>query len=223
MARARVGEAGRFSVVSMHIVCDGWALTVKRALDIAVSGALLVLLLPVMLGVAVAVVVTSPGPILFSQERYGFRKRRFRMLKFRTMAHDAERLQASLEDKNEAVGPVFKIAHDPRVTRFGRLLRRTSLDELPQLWNVLKGDMSLVGPRPLPIRDVRRFEAPWLTRRFSVRPGLTCLWQVSGRSNLSFEEWITLDLKYIDEWSLRLDFLLLLKTVPAVLSGRGAV
>ena len=223
MARARVGEAGRFSVVSMHIVRDGWGLTVKRALDIVISSALLAVLSPLMLGVAVAVAVTSPGPVLFAQERCGLRKRRFRMLKFRTMTHDAERLQAALEDKNEAAGPVFKIAHDPRVTRFGRFLRRTSIDELPQLWNVVKGEMSLVGPRPLPLRDVSRFEAPWLTRRFSVRPGLTCLWQVSGRSNLSFEDWITLDLKYIDEWSLRLDFVLLLKTVPAVLSGRGAI
>lgn len=223
MARARVGEAGRFSVVSMHVVGDGWGLTVKRAFDVVIAGALLAMLSPLMLGVAVAVAATSPGPILFSQERYGLRKRRFRMLKFRTMARDAERLQDELEDKNEAAGPVFKIAHDPRVTRLGRFLRRTSLDELPQLWNVVKGDMSLVGPRPLPIRDVSRFEASWLTRRFSVRPGLTCLWQVSGRSTLSFEDWITLDLKYIDEWSLRLDFALLLKTVPAVLSGRGAI
>ena len=165
---------------------------------------------------------TSPGPALFAQERYGYRKRRFRMLKFRTMVADAERLQAGLEAQNEARGPVFKIARDPRLTRVGAFLRRTSLDELPQLWNVLRGDMSLVGPRPLPVRDVARFEEPWLMRRFSVRPGLTCLWQVGGRSDVGFDAWVALDLEYIDRWSLALDARILLRTVPAVLSGRGA-
>jgi lipopolysaccharide/colanic/teichoic acid biosynthesis glycosyltransferase len=144
------------------------------------------------------------------------------MYKFRTMVTNAEALQATLESRNEAAGPVFKIKHDPRITRVGRFLRKTSLDELPQLFNVLKGDMSLVGPRPLPTRDVRRFAESWLMRRFSVYPGLTCLWQISGRSNLSFHDWVRLDLDYIDRWSLGLDMRILARTVPAVLKGTGA-
>jgi lipopolysaccharide/colanic/teichoic acid biosynthesis glycosyltransferase len=144
------------------------------------------------------------------------------MLKFRTMVVNAERYQAELEVANEAAGPVFKLKADPRVTKIGAILRRTSLDELPQLINVLRGEMSLVGPRPLPLRDVSRFDEPWLLRRFSVMPGLTCLWQVGGRSNTEFDEWIKLDLQYIDEWSLALDFRILVKTIPAVLRGSGA-
>src|SRR5213079_1769878 len=139
----------------------------------------------------------------------------------RTMVSEAEALQAELESRNEANGPVFKIRDDPRVTRVGRLLRRSSIDELPQLVNVVLGDMSLVGPRPLPPRDVHRFTEAALLRRFSVRPGITCLWQISGRSNLGFDEWIRLDLKYIDEWSLGLDLLILARTAPAVLRGDG--
>jgi lipopolysaccharide/colanic/teichoic acid biosynthesis glycosyltransferase len=145
------------------------------------------------------------------------------MFKFRSMVADAERRQASLEGQNEAQGPVFKLRSDPRVTPVGRFLRRTSIDELPQLFNVLRGEMSLVGPRPLPIRDVSRFEKFWLLRRFSVRPGLTCLWQISGRSNTGFDSWVKQDLTYIDEWSLTLDFNILIRTVPAVLRGSGAV
>jgi lipopolysaccharide/colanic/teichoic acid biosynthesis glycosyltransferase len=162
------------------------------------------------------------GPVIFAQERFGFNKRRFRMFKFRTMITDAEALQSTLEDRNEAAGPVFKIKDDPRVTRIGKFLRKTSLDELPQLWNVLRGDMSLVGPRPLPLRDVHRFSESWLMRRFSVRPGVTGLWQVSGRSDLTFSRWVALDLQYIDRWSLGLDLKILAMTVPAVLKGRGA-
>jgi lipopolysaccharide/colanic/teichoic acid biosynthesis glycosyltransferase len=144
------------------------------------------------------------------------------MLKFRTMVRDAERLQASLEARNEVQGPVFKIARDPRVTPLGRWLRRTSIDELPQLFNVLAGDMSLVGPRPLPLRDVAKFSRSADMRRFSVRPGLTGLWQVSGRSGLGFDRWIELDLHYIDHWSLVLDCTILARTIPAVIRGTGA-
>ena len=144
------------------------------------------------------------------------------MFKFRSMVVNAEKQQANLEKQNEAEGPVFKMKSDPRVTEVGAFLRRTSIDELPQLFNVLRGEMSLVGPRPLPLRDVSRFEESWLLRRFSVRPGLTCLWQVNGRSNTSFEYWIKQDLLYIDGWSLALDFKILIQTVPAVLRGSGA-
>jgi exopolysaccharide biosynthesis polyprenyl glycosylphosphotransferase len=209
-------------LVAMHVVPHDYRVKIKRVLDVAGAVLLLVLLAPVMLLVAVGIKVSSPGPVVFSQQRYGLNKRRFGMYKFRTMVPDAEQLQAQLEDRNEATGPVFKIAHDPRVTPLGRFLRRTSIDELPQLWNVVRGEMSLVGPRPLPIRDVVRFTRPTDMRRFSVPPGLTCLWQVSGRSQLGFNQWIEMDLQYIDGWSLGLDLQILAKTVPAVLRGTGA-
>ena len=176
-----------------------------------------------MLLVAASIKLTSTGPIIYSQQRYGRNKRRFKMYKFRTMVANAEALQEALEEMNEVTGPVFKINADPRITRVGTFLRKTSLDELPQLFNVLRGEMSLVGPRPLPLRDVSRFNESWLLRRFSVVPGITCLWQINGRSNTSFDRWVELDLKYIDEWSLMLDLKILVKTSPAVLRGRGAV
>ena len=175
-----------------------------------------------MLAIAVIIKLTSRGPVVFAQERYGLNKRRFRMYKFRTMVPDAEKRQAELESLNEAQGPVFKIRDDPRITRIGRILRKTSLDELPQFFNVLRGEMSLVGPRPLPKRDVSKFDHASLMRRFSVKPGLTCLWQVNGRSNTDFDHWIGLDLRYIDTWSLSLDMKTLLQTIPAVLKGSGA-
>jgi lipopolysaccharide/colanic/teichoic acid biosynthesis glycosyltransferase len=195
----------------------------KRAVDVIGATTALIVLGPLMLVTAAAITLTSDGPVIFSQERYGLNRRRFRMWKFRTMVKDAERLQAPLESRNEVRGPVFKITRDPRVTPLGRWLRRTSIDELPQLFNVIKGDMSLVGPRPLPIRDVLRFTRSSDMRRFSVRPGLTGLWQVSGRSRLDFDQWITLDLRYIDRWSLALDFAILARTLPAVIRGTGAM
>jgi exopolysaccharide biosynthesis polyprenyl glycosylphosphotransferase len=195
----------------------------KRGMDILLGAFFLLVFSPIMIVAAVAVWLTSPGPILFIQQRYGRNRQLFPMLKFRSMVVDAEKKQAALEGKNEARGPVFKIKSDPRVTRVGAFLRKTSIDELPQLFNVICGEMSLVGPRPLPIRDVTRFEEAWLLRRFSVRPGLTCLWQINGRSNTSFEEWIQQDLLYIDDWSLYLDFKILLRTIPAVIRGSGAV
>jgi exopolysaccharide biosynthesis polyprenyl glycosylphosphotransferase len=200
-----------------------WHDTSKRLFDIVVAIGLVGLLAPVLLLTAFAIKISAPAdPVFFIQTRVGHHRRRFKMLKFRTMVPQAEQLQAQLETLNEAQGPVFKIKHDPRVTTAGRFLRKTSLDELPQLFNVLKGDMSLVGPRPLPVRDVERFEAAWLQRRFSVKPGMTCLWQVNGRSETAFDEWITQDLAYIDQWSFGLDVKILLKTIPVVLRGTGA-
>ena len=200
----------------------GWRMVTKRTVDLTVSATALVLLAPVLLLAAATIKLTSPGPVVFTQERYGLNRRRFRMYKLRTMVADAEALQVTLETQNEASGPVFKIREDPRITAVGRLLRRTSLDEVPQLVNVLRGEMSLVGPRPLPVRDVGKFTEAALMRRFSIRPGVTCLWQISGRSDLDFDDWIKLDLKYIDEWSMSLDLRILLQTVPAVLRGTGA-
>jgi exopolysaccharide biosynthesis polyprenyl glycosylphosphotransferase len=211
-----------FPARTVKVVQDDVRLYIKRGIDILGSVVGLLLLSPVFAGIAIAIKLTSPGPALFAQRRYGWGKRLFTMYKFRTMVANAEMLHGALESQNEADGPVFKIAQDPRVTSLGRLLRKSSLDELPQLWNVLKGEMSLVGPRPLATRDVDRFTEGWLMRRFSMRPGMTCLWQVAGRSDLGFADWVTLDLKYIDTWSLTLDAVILMRTLPAVLSGRGA-
>ncbi len=208
--------------VILKMVREDYRHRIKRGLDIA--GALfgLIVCAPLFLAVAILIKSTSKGPVLFRQERYGLGKRTFRIYKFRTMVLDAEAAQASLEHLNQNSGPVFKIFSDPRVTRVGAILRKTSIDELPQLINVLKGEMSLVGPRPLNLRDVGRFSEAWLMRRFSVKPGLTCLWQISGRSNVSFDRWIALDLHYIDHWSLQMDFTILAKTFPVVLKGTGA-
>jgi exopolysaccharide biosynthesis polyprenyl glycosylphosphotransferase len=223
LARPRLEREGSLSVVSMPVVHDDGRLLVKRVVDIVGAAVGLILLAPVFAIVAAAVRLTSAGPVFFSQERFGYRKRVFRMYKFRSMVVDAEARMQAIEHRNEQEGPIFKIREDPRVTPLGRFLRRSSLDELPQLWNVLLGDMSLVGPRPMSTRDVAKFDEPWLMRRFSVRPGLTGLWQVSGRSELPFTEWMQLDLRYIDEWSLKLDVILLCRTLPAVLRFSGAV
>jgi|HubBroStandDraft_5_1064220.scaffolds.fasta_scaffold02496_2 exopolysaccharide biosynthesis polyprenyl glycosylphosphotransferase len=208
--------------VILKMVREDYRHRIKRGLDIGGAAFGLILCIPLFVVVAILIKVTSRGPVLFRQERYGLGKRTFRIYKFRTMVQDAEAAQAALEHMNQNSGPVFKIFKDPRITRIGAFLRKTSIDELPQLINVLMGEMSLVGPRPLNMRDVGRFSEAWLMRRFSVKPGLTCLWQVSGRSNVSFDRWIALDLHYIDHWSLRMDFKILAMTLPAVVKGTGA-
>jgi exopolysaccharide biosynthesis polyprenyl glycosylphosphotransferase len=201
---------------------NAWHLAMKRIIDIFGSAVLLLGMAPILVIVALLIKLDSPGPVFFTQNRVGLNRRRFRLFKFRTMAESAEEKQHELEHLNEADGPVFKIRNDPRVTRIGRFLRRFSIDELPQLFNVFKGDMSLVGPRPLPLRDVERINAQWHKRRFSMKPGVTCLWQVNGRSDVSFDDWVVMDLEYIDKWSLGLDMRILLRTVPTVLKGSGA-
>lgn len=197
------------------------ALIIKRVIDLTVATIGLILAAPLLLLIMLGIWLTMGRPLLFCQERTGYNGRAFKMYKFRTMKRDAEQQKASLERLNEIDGPAFKMNTDPRVTPLGSLLRRASLDELPQLVNVLTGRMSLVGPRPLPVNEQQRIHGPQ-RRRLSMKPGITGLWQVSGRSDLSFDEWMRLDLAYVDEWSLGLDFQLLLKTIPAVLLGRGA-
>jgi len=193
----------------------------KRLLDIVGASAGLLLASPVFLATAVAIRLDSQGPVFHRAVRVGLGGRKFRFLKLRSMRVGAEELRGLLLHLNQAQGPAFKLHDDPRVTRVGRILRKTSLDELPQLWHVLRGDMSLVGPRPPFPEEVERYE-PWMLRRLSVRPGLTCLWQVSGRSDLPFDEWVRLDLEYVDRCSFLLDLSILLRTIPAVLSARGA-
>ncbi|MDX2171220.1 MAG: sugar transferase [Deltaproteobacteria bacterium] len=200
---------------------DAVLLGAKRLIDLAGAIVGLVVLAPALLAIALAIRLDSPWPVIFAQERIGRHRRRFKALKFRTMVPDAEALQRQLEARNEADGPVFKIKEDPRITRLGRWLRATSLDELPQLFNVLRGEMSLVGPRPLPVRDVERIDVRWHMRRFSVKPGITCLWQVRSRTP-EFDAWIASDMEYIDNWSLALDLKILVQTVPAVLSRQNA-
>jgi exopolysaccharide biosynthesis polyprenyl glycosylphosphotransferase len=198
-------------------------LLIKRLMDLILVLGTMPLILPVMALIALAIKLDDGGPIFFVQERVGLRKRLFPMLKFRSMVVDAEAKLKEIEHLNEAEGPNFKITHDPRITRVGRFIRKASLDELPQLLNVIRGHMSLVGPRPMSQRDVELFDKGIQRKRFSVKPGLTCIWQISGRSNLSFERWLELDLKYIDEWNLWMDLKILFKTFPVVLKGSGAV
>ena len=205
-------------------ILDEREMVLKRMLDVVCSLFLLLLLSPLLLLVALLVKLTSRGPAIFVQGRVGLNKRVFRLYKFRTMVADAEAQMADIEHLNEAEGGHFKIKEDPRITPLGRWLRRSSIDELPQLFNVLTGEMSLVGPRPLPLRDADNIVLDWPRRRFGIRPGITCLWQIAGRADptISFDQWMALDMAYIDRWSLLLDFQILLKTIPAVLRGRGA-
>ena len=223
LANARVDDILGGMVIGHYAgMEEGWRTDAKRIFDVAVASVLLLLLLPLLLVIAALIKLTDPGPIFFAQNRIGLGKRQFKMYKFRTMVVDAEQRLRQLEHLNEVSGPVFKLKDDPRVTRIGRLLRKSSLDELPQLINVFKGEMSLVGPRPLPVRDYEGFNQDWQRRRFSVRPGLTCLWQIAGRSSIPFETWMQLDLQYIDRWSFWLDLQILMRTIPAVLRGFGA-
>ena len=193
----------------------------KRMLDIVLSAMLILLCLPLWLIVPLLIKLDSPGPVLFLQKRAGRHGRPFTMYKFRSMVCEAEHLRDTLQQQNEMDGPVFKIRNDPRMTRVGRFLRRTSLDEFPQFFNVLTGDMSLVGPRPLPLYEAQHLHG-WQRRRFAVTPGITCFWQVSGRNNMLFDEWLKVDLQYIDNWSLMLDLKIMLRTIPAVVAGTGA-
>ena len=224
IARPSFATLGRRPMLVFRTTPDiSWSLFVKNLIDR--TGALvgLIALSPVFLATAIAVKLTSPGPIFFRQRRAGLHGQPFEMWKFRTMCVDAEQRKAELEVFNEMKGPVFKIQDDPRVTPLGRFLRRTSIDEFPQLVNVLRGDMSLVGPRPLPLYEVAMFERAVHRRRLSMKPGLTCLWQVRGRSSVTnFEDWVRMDLEYIDNWSLLLDVYLILRTIPTVLLGIGA-
>ncbi len=221
-ARLMLGELDGLPMLALRRTpTDTVALAVKRIYDVVVSAAVMVLLAPVFVGVAAAIKLDSRGPVFFRQRRVGLNGRVFEMLKFRSMCTDAEARLAALKASNEMSGPVFKMTNDPRVTRVGRFLRRTSLDEFPQFWNVLRGEMSVVGPRPPIPAEVREYKR-WHRRRLSMKPGITCIWQISGRNQIDFDRWMELDLEYIDHWSLWQDLRICVLTVPAVLSSRGA-
>jgi exopolysaccharide biosynthesis polyprenyl glycosylphosphotransferase len=198
-----------------------YALAIKKIMDISISLFLIISLSPVLIFISAMIKLTSPGPVLFKQVRVGLRGRLFKLYKFRTMVVNAEILRKELEKENEVDGPVFKIRDDPRVTKIGKFLRRTGLDELPQLFNILKGEMSLIGPRP-PLPDETKLYKRWQLRRLSVKPGLSCFWQIKpDRNSIKFEKWMELDLAYIDNWSLRLDFIILFKTIKTVFLRSG--
>ncbi|MFL5321137.1 MAG: sugar transferase [Myxococcaceae bacterium] len=205
----------------VHVRSNPYEEALKRLFDMIVSTAALVLLSPLLLTVALLVKLTSRGPIFFKQQRIGLHGRPFNMLKFRSMVVNADAMKDQLAAMNEQRGPVFKMKNDPRVTAVGRFIRKYSIDELPQIINVLRGEMSIVGPRPPVPKEVVQYE-PWQRRRLSVRPGLTCIWQVSGRNQITFDEWMKMDMQYIDHWSLGRDLSLVLQTVPVVVTGRGA-
>jgi exopolysaccharide biosynthesis polyprenyl glycosylphosphotransferase len=223
LAKSRVDHIDEVPIITLYTgALDTWHLSFKRLIDIVVSTTMLLLFSPLFIIVGIIIKLDSPGPLFFAQQRIGYNKRRFKVYKFRTMIKDAEKKQSELEQHNEMDGPVFKIKRDPRITQIGKILRKASLDELPQLFNVLKGDMSLVGPRPLPVRDYNNFAKDWQKRRFSVRPGLTCIWQIKGRNKIAFEKWMQLDMEYIDNWSLLLDAKIILKTILVLFKGSGA-
>jgi exopolysaccharide biosynthesis polyprenyl glycosylphosphotransferase len=223
VARISLSEIKGIPLLNMEPVAqDSQQLLAKRVFDVTCTLLALPILIPIFLIVAIAIKLDSPGPVFFVQQRVGIRKYIFPMYKFRSMYIDAEEKLKEIEHLNEAEGPIFKIKNDPRITRLGRFIRKTSIDELPQLINVLKGEMSLVGPRPMSIRDVDLFDHGVQRKRFSVQPGLTCIWQISGRSNLPFEKWLELDLEYIENWNFWLDLKILLKTLPAVVKSSGA-
>ena len=224
IARPAYDTFGAAPVIVFRVTPElSWALLVKSAMDKTLSFASLAVLSPFFLLIAAGVKLTSPGPVIFKQQRAGLHGRPFTMYKFRSMRSGADMEREELKAFNQMSGPVFKIEKDPRVTRFGAWLRRTSIDEFPQLINVLLGQMSLVGPRPLPVYEVENFELTAHRRRLSMKPGLTCLWQISGRNTVKdFSDWVKLDVQYIDNWSLGLDFTILLRTVPLVLGGKGA-
>jgi exopolysaccharide biosynthesis polyprenyl glycosylphosphotransferase len=214
---------GRPMLVFRSVPEPTWQAVAKQVTDFAGALAMLAVLAVPMAAFAIGIRLSSRGPILFRQERAGLNGRPFTMFKFRSMVNEAEQLKQELAALNEMSGPVFKVTNDPRVTRIGRFIRRYSIDELPQLINVIRGEMSLVGPRPLPVDEVARFDDVSHRRRLSVKPGLTCLWQVSGRNDVrDFREWVRLDLEYIDNWSFWLDLKILWRTIPAVFNGSGA-
>ncbi|MBN1560740.1 sugar transferase [candidate division KSB1 bacterium] len=222
IAKARQTDFNGFPLLEFQtFYAKEWQLFIKRVLDIAISLTAILFFSPLILLAALLIRITSKGPIFFKQERIGLNGRKFQLYKFRSMVSDAETLKDSLLHYNEMDGPVFKIKHDPRITPIGYIIRKTSIDEIPQFFNVLKGDMSIVGPRP-PLRsEVEHYEI-WQRRRLSLKPGITCIWQVSGRNKIGFEEWMRMDLEYIDHWSLALDLKLMFRTFLVVITGYGA-
>ena len=223
LAKSRLSFLGEIPVITLYSApYEDVSMIIKRFIDVSFSLLFLIIFSPLFFVVAILIKLASPGSVFFLQERVGYNKRLFNVIKFRTMFEEAEALLPSLEHLNESDGPTFKIKDDPRVTKLGKILRKTSIDELPQFLNVLKGDLSLVGPRPLPVRDYQGFSEDWQKRRFSMKPGMTCFWQIQGRNNISFYRWMELDMKYIDNWSLWIDLVILWKTIPVVVMRKGA-